>query len=171
MIAVATAAVLAIAGVASSIPNPFDGLARIVRGYTSGKECYQANCSTLPTLIKRMECCEASCPGSWYLDCANEAVGEDPGESLRTLTWAAKQIDYANPFSLPGDLDRAASFIVVCSRSTNPLIAKMAAGFAAESTRITAILKAAEPHNEQGGGTIRNLVMLDVPGVESVTRI
>lgn len=156
MIAFATAAVLAVAGIAGSVPNSH------LLGYTNGKECFNANCSTQPTLIKRMECCETSCPGTWYIECADAAIGEDPSAALKTLTWAAATIDYATPFSFPGDLDRAASFFVACARSTNPLIARMARGFAAESVRLTAILKMADPHNEQG---FRTLTWLDVPGV------
>lgn len=139
------------------------GMGYAVRGYTSGKECFWANCATQPTVIKRMECCESYCPGTWYIACVDEAIGYNPSESLKQLTWAAKTIDYATCLTFRGDCDRAAAFFVSCANSSNPRIAAAARAFAGESVRLTALLNYAieqkRRHNEQGGrGTDESLV-------------
>lgn len=119
----------------------------IVRGYSTGKECYQGSgCANTATLLDCLACCTANCNyGGLIVGCSDTCTG-DTDKSYAAINQAAMVL------SLPWSANspQAVDTLVLCAMSSNGKVALFARRVAAEFPVAKAAIGLAD-HNEQGG--------------------
>lgn len=113
------------------IPQP-RALPAAVLGYTSGKDCYNANgCATTAKFSACLDCCVSHCPLPWYEGCIDECIARfDPKDVYAALLESARAISAREGGP---DIFSAKTVLVACQSSKDRRIAHVARLLAVES--------------------------------------
>lgn len=119
----------------------------IIRGYSTGKECWQGSgCAATATLLDCVDCCANRCDyGGLLVGCVDQCTG-DTEKSFRAIQQASAVL--RRPWS--ADSPRAVDVLVACAMSSNGKVALFARKVAAEFPVAKAAIELID-HNEQGG--------------------
>lgn len=119
----------------------------VIRGYSTGKECYQGSgCGNTATLLDCLACCTNNCNyGGLIVGCSDACTG-DTDKSYTGINKAAMILRLPWSAASPGAVDT----LVLCAMSSNQKVKQFARRVADEFPVAKAAIELTD-HNEQGG--------------------